>query len=243
MSSPPTVAPAGPSENAGNAAGAAPLRRKLSTLSGLLPFLRPYRRRVVIAFVFLCLGSAATLAVPQAIRNIIDHGFVAGGHIQAPFLAMLGLALFSAIAVAGRFYQVTWIGERVTADLRQAIYHRMLEQSPKNFETTRTGEVLSRLTGDTTLVQTIVGSSISMGLRNAFVFVGCMVMLAVTSPRLFAVTVGLLLVVVVPLVWGGRRMRTLSRESQDRIADTSAVAGEVLNAMPTVQAFTQEQWE
>jgi ATP-binding cassette subfamily B protein len=220
-----------------------PVQRRLSTLKRLWPFLRPYRGRAILALVFLCLGSASTLMVPLAFRNIIDHGFVSGGEVQGPFLGLLALALFSAAAVAGRFYQVTWLGERVTADLREAIYHRMLQQSPEYFETTRTGEVLARLTGDTTLVQTVIGSSMSMGLRNVFQFFGGLVMLAVTSPKLFAVTLLLLLAVVSPLVWGGRRMRTLSRESQDRIADTSAVAGEVLNAMPTVQAFTQEGWE
>ncbi|HEY9546436.1 MAG TPA: ABC transporter transmembrane domain-containing protein, partial [Solimonas sp.] len=127
--------------------------------------------------------------------------------------------------------------------LRSAIYRRMLAQSPQYFETTRTGEVLSRLTGDTTLVQTVVGSSMSMGLRSFFQFTGGMLMLAVTSAKLFSVTLALLLFVVVPLILAGRRLRRLSRESQDRIADSSAVAGEVLNAIPTVQAFTNERYE
>jgi ATP-binding cassette subfamily B protein len=145
--------------------------------------------------------------------------------------------------VAARFYMVSWVGERVTADLRDAVYGRVLAQSPQFFETLQTGEVLSRLTGDTTLIQTVVGSSISMGLRSLFQFIGGMVMLAVTSFHLFALNLGLMALLVLPIVAIGRKVRKLSRESQDRIADASALAGEILNAMPTVQAFTQERQE
>lgn len=226
---------------------AAPAARKLSALAGLRPFLRPYRASIITAFVLLCLSSGAMLVVPMAFRDLIDHGFTAGaagsGGIHGHFLALFGLAVFWALATAGRFYFVSWIGERVTADLRSAIYTRMLAQSPEYFETTRTGEVLSRLTGDTMLVQTVVGSTISMGLRSVFQFIGGMVLLAITSLKLFAITAALLLAVVVPLVAIGRSVKRLSRESQDRIADTSAVAGEILNAIPTVQAFTQEAHE
>ncbi len=217
--------------------------RRLGALAGLLPFVRRYRWRMALAFLLLCIGSALMLAVPIAFRDLIDHGFVAGGQIHVYFLSLFALAVVWGAAVAGRFYQVSWIGERVTADLRSAIYARMLQQSPEYFESTQTGEVLSRLTGDTTLVQTVVGSSVSMGLRSAFQFVGGLIMLAVTSAKLFLITVALLVLVVAPLVVVGRRVRKLSRESQDRIADSSAMAGEILNAIPTVQAFTHEQWE
>jgi ATP-binding cassette subfamily B protein len=235
-------------ENAANepsaaAPTAAPARRKLSALAGLWPFLRPYRGRVALAFLLLSLSSGAMLVVPLAFRDLIDHGFVANAGIHGHFLALFGIAVFWAISTAGRFYFVSWIGERVTADLRSGIYHRILTQSPEYFETTKTGEVLSRLTGDTTLVQTVVGSSMSMGLRSTFQFAGGMIMLAITSVKLFAITAALLLVVVLPLIAIGRLVKRLSRESQDRIADTSAVAGEILNAIPTVQAFTQEQFE
>ncbi|MEQ1438527.1 ABC transporter transmembrane domain-containing protein [Fontimonas sp. SYSU GA230001] len=221
-------------------AAPAPARRRLVALRGLLPFLRPYRSHIALAFVLLCLASAAMLAVPLALRDLIDHGFSEGAQVHTQFLALFGIALFWGAMVAGRFYWVSWIGERVTADLRSAVYHRMLAQSPEYFEATKTGEVLSRLTADTTLVQTVVGSSISMGLRSAFQFIGGLAMLAVTSLKLFAVTLVLLLLVVVPLVAAGRSVKRLSRESQDRIADTSAVAGEILNAIPTVQAFNKE---
>ena len=220
-----------------------PARRRLASLGGLGPFLKPYRSKFALAFVLLCLSSAAVLTVPIAFRDLIDHGFVATGGIHSHFLALFAIALGWAAASSGRFYFVSWIGERVVADLRSAIYHRMLAQSPEYFETTKTGEVLSRLTGDTTLVQTVIGSSVSMGLRSLFQFAGGMVMLAVTSLKLFVITAALLLVIVLPLILIGRGVKRLSRESQDRIADTSAVAGEILNAIPTVQAFTGENFE
>ena len=227
--------------------------RRLSPLKGLLPFLRPYRARVVLAFMLLCLGSATILVVPLAFRDLIDFGFgdnvrPSGGllgslSLNGHFLALFGLAGFWALVISARFYIVSWIGERVTADLRNAVYQRVLGQSPQFFETLQTGEVLSRLTGDTTLIQTVVGSSISMGLRSMFQFIGGMVMLAVTSFHLFSLNLGLMALLVLPILAIGRKVKRLSRESQDRIADASALAGEILNAMPTVQAFTQEKPE
>jgi len=230
-----------------------PIPRRLSPLKGLWPFLRPYRARIALAFVLLCVGSATILLVPLAFRDLIDFGFGAkeqatGGLLGAlslngHFLALFGLAALWAIAVAARFYTVSWVGERVTADLRNAVYSRVLAQSPQFFETLQTGEVLSRLTGDTTLIQTVVGSSISMGLRSLFQFIGGMVMLAVTSFYLFSLNLGLMALLILPIIAIGRKVKKLSRESQDRIADASALAGEILNAMPTVQAYTQEQNE
>jgi len=224
--------------------------RRLSALRGLAPFLRPYRARIALAFVLLCLGSATILLVPLAFRDLIDSGFgsgvAAGGGLlgtrtlDGHFAALSGLALFWAAMVAARYYTVSWVGERVTADLRSAVYARVLGQSPQFFETLQTGEVLSRLTGDTTLIQTVVGSSVSMGLRSLFQFAGGMAMLAVTSLHLFGLILGLMALLTVPIALIGRRVRALSRESQDRIADASALAGEILNAMPTVQAYTQE---
>ena len=231
----------------------APATRRLSTLRGLLPFLRPYRGRIALAFVLLCVGSATILLVPLAFRDLIDFGFgdrerASGGllgtlSLNGHFLALFGLASFWALAISARFYIVSWIGERVTADLRNAVYQRVLGQSPQFFETLQTGEVLSRLTGDTTLIQTVVGSSISMGLRSLFQFIGGMVMLAVTSFYLFSLNLGLMALLILPIIAIGRKVKKLSRESQDRIADASALAGEILNAMPTVQAYTQEPQE
>ena len=219
----------------------------------LWPFLRPYRGRVALAFVLLCLGSGTILMVPLAFRDLIDFGFgkresTAGGlfgtlSLNGHFALLFGLASLWALAVAARFYTVSWVGERVTANLRSAVYERVLVQSPQFFETLQTGEVLSRLTGDTTLVQTVVGSSISMGLRSLFQFIGGMIMLAVTSFYLFSLNLGLMALLALPIFIIGRKVKKLSRESQDKIADASALAGEILNAVPTVQAYTQERYE
>jgi ATP-binding cassette subfamily B protein len=215
--------------------------------------MRPYRGRIVLAFVLLCLGSATILLVPLAFRDLIDMGFgqrpnagaglLGSLSLNGRFAALAGLAGLWALAVSARYYTVTWIGERVTADLRTAVYARVLVQSPQFFETLQTGEVLSRLTGDTTLIQTVVGSSVSMGLRSLFQFIGGMVMLAVTSLHLFSLNLGLMALLTLPIFAIGRRVKKLSRESQDKIADASALAGEILNAVPTVQAYTQEQRE
>ena len=231
-----------------------PPARRLATLRALWPHLRPYRLQLAQALVLLCLASATLLLVPLAFRDLIDSGFGQGNPVShaalgqnlglnGHFALLFGLALFWALMVAARYYTVSWIGERVTADLRSAVYARVLGQSPQFFETLQTGEVLSRLTGDTTLVQTVVGSSVSMGLRSLFQFVGGMAMLAVTSLTLFSLNVGLMLLLILPILAIGRSVKQLSRESQDRIADSSAMAGEILNAVPTVQAYTQEQRE
>ncbi len=219
----------------------------------LLPFLSPYRSRIGLAFILLILASGTVLVLPLAFRDLIDFGFGQGDMTRAAlmnttsldgrFAALFGLASLWALAVSSRYYTVTWIGERVTADLRSAVYARVLRQSPQFFETLQTGEVLSRLTGDTTLIQTVVGSSIAMGLRSVFQFTGGMVMLAVTSFYLFSLNFGLMLLLALPIFVIGRKVKKLSRESQDKIADASALAGEILNAVPTVQAYTQEQLE
>lgn len=218
-------------------------RASLESLSKLWPFVWPYRWHLFVAFGLLSISSAALLVVPLSFKDLIDHGFAGDPRMRWHFAALVVIAWGWAAATAGRYYQVTWLGERVTADLRNAVYRQMLRQAPEFFERTRTGEVLSRLTGDTTLVQTVVGSSVSMGLRSAFQFVGAIIMLAITSPTLFAITIVLLLAVVLPIIWMARLVRRLSRESQDRIADSSAVASEYLNAIATVQANNQEETE
>ncbi len=223
--------------------------RNVKSLSGLLPFLRPYRGRIGMAIVFLVLAAVSTLVFPVALKSLIDQGLIAsdpGARVMAlreHFFALFGvgaaLGLFSAL----RFYMVTWLGERVTADLRNAVYAHVVTQSPEFFETTQTGEVLSRLTTDTTLVQTVVGSSLSMGLRNAVLGIGAMTMLIVTNPYVMTQVLGILVLVVLPSLYFGRRVRKLSRASQDRVADSSAIAAEVLNAIPVVQSYTQEARE
>jgi ATP-binding cassette, subfamily B, bacterial len=219
------------------------------SLSGLRPFLRPYRARIALALLFLVLAAAATLMFPLALRSLIDGGLMPqdkgaqvmglSEHFGGLFAVAAALGIFSAV----RFYLVSWLGERVTADLRNAVYSHVLQQSPEFFETTQTGEVLSRLSADTTLVQTVVGSSLSMGLRNAVMGIGALGMLVWHNPWVMLQVLGVLVLVVIPAVWFGRRVRRLSRASQDRLADSSAIAAEVLNAIPVVQSYTAEARE
>ena len=219
------------------------------SLSGLRPFLRPYRTPILLALLFLVLAAAATLAFPFALRQLIDGGLVQSGHDQQAmalrdhFLFLFGVAVALGLFSAARFYTVSWLGERVTADLRNAVYGHVLTQSPEFFESTQTGEVLSRLSADTTLVQTVIGSSLSMGLRNAVMGIGALAVLIWTNPIVMLQVALVLVLVVLPSVWFGRRVRKLSRASQDRIADASAIAAEVLNAIPVVQSYTAEARE
>ncbi|BCZ81945.1 ABC transporter ATP-binding protein [Paraburkholderia terrae] len=218
---------------------------RVAPLFALLPFLRPYARRWALAFLALLTSAGATLALPVAFKYLIDRGFASGDrtHIDRYFIALFIVSLILAAATALRFYWVSWLGERVTADLRRAVYDHVMRMSPQFFETTQTGEVLSRLTTDTTLIQTVVGTSLSLGLRNVLLAVGGIAMLVTTSPVLSGYIIATLIVVVAPIVIFGRRVRRLSRASQDKIANASALAGEVLNAMPTVQSYTQETYE
>ena len=220
--------------------------RNIGPLRQLLPFIRPYRGRVVLALLFLLLAACSTLSFPLALRWLIDGGLTSpakvasGGGLAVHFAGLFGLALLLGVFSAARYYMVSWLGERVTCDLRNRVYSHVLEQSPQFFEHTQTGEVLSRLTTDTTLVQTVVGSSLSMGLRNTLVLVGGMAMLVATSPRLMLTVIVVMLLVVLPAVTIGRRVRRLSRASQDRVADSSAIAAEVLNAISAVQSHVRE---
>lgn len=231
-------------DTATNTAAASP-----QSLSGLGPFLRPYRGRIALALGFLISAALTTLILPIALRTLIDQGFVSNDPaerimaLRGHFLALFGVGVALGLFSASRYYSVTWLGERVTADLKQAVYGHVLKQSPEFFETTRTGEVLSRLTADTTLIQTVVGSSLSLGLRNAIMGLGALVMLVVTNPYVMAQVLGVLILVVLPAILYGRRVRKLSRASQDRLADSSAIAAEVLNAIPVVQSYTAEDRE
>lgn len=217
----------------------------LQSLLRLWPFVRPYRRRALLALAALLTAAGAMLLVPVAFQRLIDLGFAREnqGHITGYFVALFVVALVLAAATGTRYYLMTWMGERVSADLRTAVYANVVRLSPRFFETMRSGEVLSRLTADTALVQTAVGSSVSMGLRNGLLLVGGLLMLVVTSPRLAGWMFVLLPAVVLPLALFGRRVRRLSRSSQDRLADAAALAGERLPAVTTVQAFAQEARE
>lgn len=220
-----------------------------TSLSGLLPFMRPYKVQIALAVLFLTLAAVATLLFPVVLRHLIDTGLVPEDRnaqamaLQGHFLELFGVAVALGLFSAARFYVVSWLGERITADLRNAVYSHVLRQSPQFFETTQTGEVLSRLTTDTTLVQTVVGSSLSMGLRNAFMGLGALIMLVVSHPYVMIQVLLVIGLVVLPTMWFGRRVRKLSRASQDRVADSSAIAAEVLNAIPIVQSYTAEDRE
>ena len=209
---------------------------------GLMPFIGRYKGMVTAAFISLVMATIATLIVPIAGRRLLDNGFDSGNadFLDTYFLALIAVAALLGIASASRFYFVSWIGERVVADLRQAVYAHVLKLSPAFFEITRTGEVLSRLTADTTLIKAVVGSSASIALRNIFLFFGAAAMMVYTSPHLSGLVLLAIPMIVLPLVIFGRWVRRLSRASQDRLADTSAFGSESLNAIQTVQAFTHE---
>ena len=199
-----------------------------------------YKGRWLLALAFLALAAASTLMVPLAFRDLIDRGL---SQINEPFAWLMGLSVLVALTTAARFYTMSWLGERVVADLRQQVYSRVLLQPPAYFETLQVGEVLSRLTADTTLIQTLVGTSVSMALRSGVMFTGGVGMMLITSPVLASLMVGLLIAVILPVLALGRRVRKVAKASQDRVADTSALAGEMLGAITTVQAFGREGYE
>jgi ATP-binding cassette, subfamily B, bacterial len=219
--------------------------RDLKPLRGLLPFLKPYRGMLLAALGALLLAAGATLSLPVAVRFMIDQGFSAESAAQVDryFFAMFGIASLLALSTSLRYYLVSWLGERVVADVREAVFGHILQLSQSFYETTRTGEVLSRLTTDTTILQSVVGSSASVALRNVLLLAGGLVMLAITSPKLMGLIVVLVPVMLLPLILFGRKVRMLSRRNQDRVADSSALAEEILTAMRIVQAYVREAWE
>ena len=217
-------------------------------LRALLPFVRPYWGAVALALLFLGLAAICTLAIPLALRELVDTALAAvpsdrPAILRERFGWLMGISIATGLLTSARFYMVSWLGERVTADLRDAVYAHLLRQDALFFESLPTGDVLSRLVADTTLVQSVVGSSLSMGLRNAVLFVGGMVMLILASPLISLSVLGAIGGVVLPAILIGRRVRRLSRASQDRVADASAMAGETLGAIAIVQAFGQESRE
>ena len=205
-------------------------------------FVRPYRRQVVYAAIALIFAAASVLAIGQGLKFVIDRGFVAGSgaELDRMLAAMLGVVVVMAAATYARFYFVSWLGERVTADLRRAVFDHLLSLPPGYFELTRTGEVISRLTNDTQMLETVIGSSASMAIRNVLLMAGGLVMLALTSAKLtLLVLVGVPLVLV-PILFFGRRVRRLARASQDRVGDVGAYVDEALHEIRTVQAYGHE---
>lgn len=224
------------------AADAPAASSKLRTLARLLPFLRPYRGLIAGWLGFLAMSSTATLVLPQAVRVMIDRGFVQSNAaaINASFLGLFAVAAVLAVATAARFFFVSLLGERIAADLRKRLYDHLLTLDQTFYEGTRTGELVSRLAADTELVQTVVGSTLSVALRSAVTLTGGIAAMVWTSPHLAGITLLVIPAVILPIVVFGRRVARLSRESQDRIADASAIAGESIGAMHTVQAYTRE---
>jgi len=215
------------------------------TLAALLPFLKPYKKQFILAIFSLVLAASATLAVPFSFRQIIDLGFNTdnGSQINMTFLTLFVVAGLVALGTSLRFYIVSWLGEKITTDIRSAVYSHVIKQSPEFFESTHSGEILSRLNTDTVLIQTLIGTSVSMAIRNILLLAGGLVMMFITSPKLSVLIFVTLLLTIIPTVIMGRRVRKLSRNSQDKIADASALAGEKLNAIPTIQSFTNESIE
>ena len=217
-------------------------RRDLRPLRYLLRYVGRYRRQLALAAVALVVAAGTVLGLGQGLRLLVDRGF--GGRdpalLDAALVVLLAVVLLLALASFLRFYMISWVGERVVADLRRDVYSHVLTLSPSFFETRRTGEVLSRLSTDTTLVQVVVGSSVSIALRNLLLLVGGLIMLLVTSAKLTGLVLLVVPIVVAPIVLLGRRVRALSRDSQDRVADVGVYVEETLTGIRAVQAFVHE---
>jgi ATP-binding cassette subfamily B protein len=219
-----------------------PASRDIQQLARIFGFLKPYRVRVIFASIALVVAAGSVLGMGQGLRQVIDRGFAAanGALLDQALVGLLVIIALLAAATYSRFYLVSWIGERVTADIRRAVFSHLLKLSPGFFEITRTGEVISRLTNDTTLIEVVVGSSASIALRNILLLIGGLVMLAITSPKLtLLVLVGVPLTVA-PILLFGRRVRKFSRASQDRLAEVASYIDETLHEIRTVQAYRHE---
>jgi ATP-binding cassette subfamily B protein len=219
--------------------------KSVRPLRQLVPLIGPYKGTLFLAILALLISSAALLAMPMAVRNVIDHGFSVedAANVDRYFFVLLIFALVIGVFGAARAYFVNWLGERVVADLRNKVFAHVIRMDPTFFEVTRIGEVLSRLTADTTLIQSISGVGVSIVLRSMIQFVGALFLLAYTNLKLAAILLVLLPAVIVPILLIGRWLRKLSRDTQDRVADASGQAAETLNAVETVQAFTAEELE
>ncbi len=221
-----------------------PANRKFSSLFHLSVFFKPYKLRMLMAFIVLIIAAAAALALPIAIKSIVDQGYLLkqSDKTNQYFILLLAIVLVMAVFSALRFYLVMWLGERIVADIRSKLYQHILKMEPAFFEATRTGEVLSRLTTDTTLVQSVVGAGISVTLRCSFVLIGSLIMLSVTNLQLTGLILIIVSLVVLPLIIYGRKIRRLSKINQDCIAESSAIAGETFNAIQMLQSYLLEDF-
>ncbi|MFN3636553.1 MAG: ABC transporter transmembrane domain-containing protein, partial [Rhizobium rhizophilum] len=218
-------------------------RRSLKPLTSLYPYLSNYRGLVAGALIFLCLAAATTLALPIAIRRMLDHGFQASdsAFINRYFAMMIVMAIVLAVASALRYYYVITIGERVVADLRRDVFAHVTRLSPSFFDVNQSGEIVSRLTADTTQLKSAVGATASLALRNTILCLGAVVMMIATSPKLSIMVLAAIPIIVFPLVGFGRSVRQRSRAAQDTLAEASSYAGEVIGAARTLQAFNAEE--
>lgn len=222
-----------------------PGSRRVASLGALRPFVLRYRLQIALAATFLLISAAGALSIPAAVGQVIDRGFIADdlAHINRWFWLLFAAAVVMAVGGGLRFYWVSWLGQRVVSDIRSAVFERVMMMSPEFFAKTRTGEVLSRVNTDTTLIETLVGSTVSLGARNLLMLTASSVALILTAPSLAGVIAVLIALIILPVVGLGRWVRRLSSQAQDRIADISALGDEAINAVQTVQSFAQEQRE
>ena len=220
-------------------------KASLNHLRLIKPLIVPYKKHILLALLLLFLGAAANLAIPVAFKQMIDLGFAAENQDQLSYYFLLVFVVSSLMILftSLRYFWVSWIGQKVVTDLRKKVYGKVMSQSQEFFEKTKTGEILSRINTDTTLVETVVGSTFSIALRSAVTFFGAAFMMVFTAPKLAMYIAFLIPLVVLPIVFTGRKIQKLSKAEQDRIADSSALATETINAMHTVQAYAQEQAE
>ena len=217
-------------------------QKKISILLELSSYLLKYKRTLIAAMCALVFTAGVTLAMGQGVRILIDDGFIAGSaaELNKATTLIIAIAILMSLGTYTRFYLVSWLGERVCADIRQAVFDHLVMLHPSYYETNRSGEIMSRLTTDTSLLQTVIGSSASMALRSSLTFIGGLIMLLVTNLKLSVLVLACVPIVLVPILMYGRRVRALSRKSQDSIADVGSYAGEVIQQIKTVQSFTQE---
>lgn len=216
-----------------------------NSLKPIFNFIRPYKLMVALALLALFITSAVSLSLGQGVKMVIDNGFVAGSaeELKSAVLVMIGLIFLLAIGTFSRFYLMSWLGERVTADIRKAVFEKIVVLHPSYFEENRSGEITSRLTTDTTLLQSIVGSSFSMALRSVLILVGGIIMLLVTNVKLTLIVLVCVPIVLMPMFIFGKRVRKLAANSQDAIADIGSYAGEVIQNIKVVQSYTHEKSE
>ncbi|MBT6693294.1 MAG: ABC transporter ATP-binding protein, partial [Porticoccaceae bacterium] len=216
-----------------------------STLGSLLRFLSPYKREIAVFLVALLLTAGITLSIGQGLRLLIDGGFAeqSQDNLNMGVLFIIGMAILMATGTYVRFYLISWLGERVSADIRTAVFNHVISLHPAFFETNRSGDIMSRLTSDTTLLQSIIGSSMSIALRSGISSFGALIMLLATNFKLSLIVLAAVPAILVPILYFGRRVRNLSRQSQDSIASVGSYAGEVIQQIKIVQSFTQESFE